>query len=114
MYSFDSKPSGSSGDKGHSNEGKPSAVRFTQDTTGIDNTLKQRVRVNGTYTAFVIDTGAQVSMVTEATIRIQSLTLEKGDRVLSGTEGLSLPVLEKSDVLTENKLKLTKNYCLCN
>ena len=70
-YSFESNQSGSNSDNGHSNEGKTSGVRFTQNTTGMDNTLKQRVRVDRTYT----DTGAEVSIVTEATSRILGLTL---------------------------------------
>ena len=50
-YSFESKRNGSSSDSDHINEGKFSAVRFTQDTT--DNALKQKVRVDGTYTDFL-------------------------------------------------------------
>ena len=76
--------------------------------TGIDNTLKRRVRVDGTYTDFVLDTGAEVSTVTEATSRILSLTLANSDRVLSGADGSPLSVLGKSEVRVENKLKLAK------
>ena len=76
--------------------------------TGVDNTLKQRVRVDGTYTDFVIDTGAEVSIVTEATSRILSLELEKSDLVLSGADGSPLSVLGKSEVLLENKRKFAK------
>ena len=101
-YSFESNQSGYSSDNSHSNEGKPSAVRFTQYTTGIDNALKQRVRVNGTYTYFAVDTGAEVSIITEATSRILSLALEKSDRILSGADGSPLSILGKSEVLLEN------------
>ena len=76
--------------------------------TGVDNTLKQRVRVDGTYTDFVIDTGAEVSIVTEATSRILSFELEKSDLVLSGADGSPLSVLGKSEVLLENKQKFAK------
>ena len=89
----------------HSNEGKFSALRFTQNMTGIDNTLKQRFRVDETYTYSVIDTGAEDSTVTEATSRILSLTLKQSDQVLSGAKGSSLSVLDKSEVLLKNKLK---------
>ena len=62
-FSFESTQSGSSSDNGHSNEGKFSAVRFAQDMTGTDSTLKQRVRVDGTYIDFVVDSGAEVLML---------------------------------------------------
>ena len=70
--------------------------------------MKQRIRVDGTYTDFVVDTGAEVSTVTEATSRILSLTLEKSERTLSGADGSPLSVLGKSEVLLENKLKFAK------
>ena len=51
---FESKQGGCSSDNGHSKEGKSSAVRFTQDITGIDNTLKRRVRVDGNIHRFCV------------------------------------------------------------
>ena len=38
----------------------------------------------------MIDTGAEVSTVTEANSRILSLTLENSDQVLSGADGSPL------------------------
>ena len=88
------KKIGCSSDNGHSDEPKFSAVGFAQDMIGIDNTLKQRVSVDGTYTDFVIDTGAAVSIVTKSTSRVLSLTLKKMSR--ANGSPLSAP---KSEVL---------------
>ena len=79
-----SEKSGSSNDNGRSNEGKCSAIRFTKDTTGVDNTLKQRIRVDVIYTVFVADTSVEVSIVTETTSRFMSFLVEKSDQILSG------------------------------
>ena len=64
--------------------------------------------IDGTYTDFAVETGAEVSLVTGATIKILSLTLENSDRILSGVDGSPLSVLGKSEVLLENKLKFAK------
>ena len=59
------------------NEEKSSAIRFNNSSRLYDsgNALKKWIRVDGTYVGFVIDTGAEVSIVTEATSRILSLVL---------------------------------------
>ena len=92
------------------NEEKSSAVRFNNISRVYDsgNGLKQRIRVNGTYVDFMLDTGAEVSIVTEATVRNLNLALEKSDRVLSGADDSPLSVLGKSEVFLENKLKFVK------
>ena len=81
------------------NKEKLNAVRFNNihvsRAYNIGNALKQRIRVNGTYVDFVIDTGAEVSIVTEATSRILSFALEKSDRVLSGADDSPLSVLSE-------------------
>ena len=46
---------GLSNDNGHSNEGKCSAIRFTKNAPGGDNTLKQRILVDVIYTDFVVE-----------------------------------------------------------
>ena len=70
--------------------------------------MKHRIRVDGTYTEFVIDTGAEVSTVTESTCKALNLRLKKSDRVLSSADGSPLSVLGRSEVLLESKLKSTK------
>ena len=64
--------------------------------------------MNGTNTEFVIDTGAEVSTVTENTGKILNLRLIKSDRVLSGADNSPLPVLGRAEVVLESKLKSTK------
>ena len=55
-----------------------------------------------------MDTGAEVSILTEETSKLLELRLERSARVLSGADGTPLSVLGRTEVLLESKLKHTR------
>ncbi|KAF6036280.1 hypothetical protein EB796_005412 [Bugula neritina] len=87
---------------------RSSQVRFI-DSEPYDRaeTWKQNLRVNDRNIEFVLDTGADVSTITEDTSKTLALKLHKSDRVLKSADNSQLSVLGKAGVVLGSKFKKT-------
>lgn len=63
----------------------------------------RKFKVNDTEVEFTIDTGAEVSLMTEDTAYRLKLRYSKPDRMLVAANGSSLTVVGKSEVTISNK-----------
>jgi molybdopterin-binding protein len=69
------------------------------------NALKQVLKVDSVNTEFVLDTGTEVSTVTEETCQTLQLKVGKCNRVLVSADGSLLNVLGKANIAIESKYK---------